>query len=250
MNTTTVRPVIKSASRTKSSAVNFSSFFKPVTIAFSVVIDQIQSSPGTNKISRMFSKVKSRLPVKFRKINFKKVAPVALLIIIIAVVAYRLTNASRTTAAPVANDSRYEVKGAVAIKEINREFLFPIKDSKGKTVTDLKYLIESAELRDEIIVKGQRAVAVKGRLFLILTVKITNDYNKGIDINARDYIRVATADNPEEKLAPDVHNDPVTVQAISTKYTRLGLPINDTDRKVTLFVGELNGEKESIELEF
>ncbi len=248
MSTTTVRSSLRSQSQRYTSSVTLPPVLKPLSIAFSTFVDAMQSQ-GPKKIFDMPSKLFSRLPARYKKYNLKKIVPIALLVLIVAVVLVRLTQAASTTAAPAAGDTRYEVKGAVSTKELNREFQYPIKDSKGKEVTKLKYLIENAELRDEIIVKGQRAVAVKGRLFLILTIKVTNDYNKGIDLNARDYIRLATANNPEEKLAPDVHNDPVTVQAISTKYTRLGFPINDTDRKMTLYVGELNGDKEAIELE-
>jgi hypothetical protein len=54
--------------------------------------------------------------------------------------------------------------------------------------------------------------------------------------------------NTSELLAPDIHNDPVEVQAISTKPTRVGFPINDTDKKLTLFIGEINGQKDKVEL--
>lgn len=249
MNTTTIRSGLRSQSLQRTGSVTFVSFLKPITIAFSDFVDTLKSTKR-NKIFQLPSRIFSRLPSKFRNYKHKRLVPVALLVIIAAIIAIRLATATSTTAAPAASgDSRYEVRGPVSTKELNREFLYPIKNSKGKEVTKLKYLLETAELRDEIIVKGQRAVAVKGRLFLILTVKITNEYDKGIDINARDYVRISTTDNPEEKLAADVHNDPVTVQAISTKYTRLGFPINDTDRKLTLYVGELNGDKEAIEIE-
>lgn len=145
-------------------------------------------------------------------------------------------------------DSRIQVQNAKATQAINKEFSFPLKDDKGKVVTTIKYTVEAAEIRDEIIVKGQRATAVKGRTFLIIPLKITNDYSQGIEIQAKDYIRLVVNDRETEQLAADIHNDPVTVQALSTKLTRLGFPINDTDKNLSLRVGELNGQKETIAL--
>src|SRR3989344_3040507 len=132
----------------------------------------------------------------------------------------------------------------------NKEFLFPLKNDKGEEVAKLKYLIEKAELRDEIVVKGQRAKAIKGRTFLILNLKIANEFNQSIEIKSRDYVRLSVNGNKDEWLAPDIHNAPVEVQAISTKYTRIGFPINDTDHDLVIRVGEINGDKEEIALKF
>jgi hypothetical protein len=41
----------------------------------------------------------------------------------------------------------------------------------------------------------------------------------------------------------------VEVQAISTKFTRVGFPINENDSDLKLRVGEIEGEKETIPLE-
>lgn len=147
-------------------------------------------------------------------------------------------------------DQRVAVRGAKASVVLNQEFLFPLKDSSGMELSKLKYVIESADLRDEIIVKGQRATAVRGRTFLILTIKIANDFNKALEVNVRDYVRLSVNNNEAELLAPDIHSDPVTIQAISTKYTRIGFPINDTDKSLTLLVGEINGNKDKVPLDF
>ncbi len=142
-----------------------------------------------------------------------------------------------------------EVLGAKATQDVNREFLFPLTDSNGEEVSNLKYVIQAAELRDEIVVKGQRATAIEGRTFLILTLKITNEHSQAIEMSTRDYIRLSINGNEDEWLAPDIHNDPVEIQAISTKNTRVGFPMSDTDSNLVLRVGEINGEKETISLE-
>ena len=148
------------------------------------------------------------------------------------------------------DNEKYEVAGAKAVNDLNKEFSFPLKNENSEKVSDIKYLIESAELRDEIIVKGQRATSIKGRTFLILTLKISNEYKNPIEINTKDYIRLSVNGNKDEWLAPDIHNDPVEVQAISTIYTRVGFPINESDKDLVLRVGEIDEDKEEVQLSF
>ena len=69
-----------------------------------------------------------------------------------------------------------------------------------------------------------------------------------IKINTKDFIRLSVNNNQNEWLAPDLHNDPVEVQAISTKNTRLGFPVNESDKNLVLQVGEIEGYKQQISL--
>ncbi|EKD91306.1 MAG: hypothetical protein ACD_30C00026G0003 [uncultured bacterium] len=147
-------------------------------------------------------------------------------------------------------DSRFELPDAKSTAALNHEFQFPIKNNKGEEVSKLKYIIENAEIRDQIVVKGKRATSVKGRTFFVLNLKIVNDFNKPIEINTRDYIRLSVNGNDAEWLAADVHNDPVAIQPISTKYTRLAFPINDSDSNFRIQVGEIKGEKQIVEVKF
>lgn len=146
-------------------------------------------------------------------------------------------------------DGRFLLPAAKATYEIQREFIFPLKDAKGETVSNIKYKILNSELQDQIISKGKKYTTVKGRTILILNLKITNEFDKAIEINTRDYVRLSVGMS-EEWLAADIHNDPVAIQPISTKYTRLGFPINDDNKNLRLQVGEINESKEIIEINF
>ena len=145
-------------------------------------------------------------------------------------------------------DARVEVKAAIAQETLGREFTFPLRDGSGEEVSRIKFEIESAELRDEIIVNGKKLGSVKGRTLLVLNLKITNEFNKGIEIDTKDYARLSTNENKDVWLAPDIHNDPVKVQAISTKLTRLAFPIGEKDKNLVLRIGEIQGDKEEIPL--
>lgn len=191
-----------------------------------------------------------KLSKKMKKNHNKTLFLLFIIVLILLPVVYlAITNLTKSQPKTVAGivDNKINIQNAKASQQLNKEFLFPLKDANGKVVSKLIYFIQNAELRDEIIIKGQKATAVLGRTFLVLNLKITNNYNKSIQINARDYIRLSV-NNSSEKLAPDIHNDPVEIQAISTKYTRLGFPMNDTDKNLTLQVGEIDGKKELIKL--
>lgn len=200
----------------------------------------IKSLPKNTK--DMFSKKK--LP--------KLIIPLAVIVVLVVVINsfFKSTSGSTETVAGSQSDSRFEVKAPLAIIDINKDYQFPVFDEKGKEIGKFSYSILSAELKDEIIAKGKRATAVKGRLFLIVNVKISNPLDKGLQVNSRDYIRLTVNGNDAEKIAPDVHNDPIDAQAISTKTTRVGFAINDTDTNFVLQVGEIKGDKESINVSF
>lgn len=159
-----------------------------------------------------------------------------------------LPNAKSTST----SGSNVQVPGALSAVELNRSLNFPLRDDKGEEVGKFSFSIENAELRKQIIVQGQRATAISGRVFLVLNLKITNSLEKTIQLNTRDYIRINVASKSDEQLAPDIHNDPVEVQAISTKYTRVGIAIDEADAKKTIHlkIGEIDGDKQNIDLNF
>lgn len=159
----------------------------------------------------------------------------------------RSRTSSKTSSAK--SNEQISVKEPRKTSNVNREFTFPLKNEAGDDVSDFKYIVESVELRDEFIYQGKKATSVKGRTFLVLNLKLKNSYDKSIDIKTRNYIRLSVNGNRDDWFAPDIHNDPVTVQAISTKQTRLAFPVNISDSDFVLQVGQITGEKELIELD-
>lgn len=214
---------------------------------FSLAFDQAERPAISNRLSQALSRLRprgsSRQSTRFLRFF--------LVVVILGLAIYGINRAIRAiTGGGSTQDQRVQIQGPRATLVVNREFQFSLRDDKGEEISQLKYAIESAELRDEIIVKGQRATAVKGRTFLILNLKITNDYSQAIQIPTRNYVRLTRNNNDAELLAPDIHNDPVEVQAISTKLTRVGFPINDSDKNLKLHVGEIDREKQVVDLNF
>jgi hypothetical protein len=183
------------------------------------------------------------------KVNNKNLLRLFILIGALAILGYfGFTLLNDDTSANNSTTERIKVSDAIATTQIDRDFSFPIKNDAGEDLSQFKIVLDKAELRDQIIVQGKRATSVEGRTFLIVDIEIKNEYNRAVEIDTRDFFRLTMNGNEEMMLAPDIHNDPVEVQAISTKLTRIGFPVNDTDKSFVLHIGEINGNKERIDL--
>ena len=192
---------------------------------------------------RRFIQNTIRLILKYKKIF-------AVIVVIIAVITvFNIVRGGKAETKTSSNthvqNQKIDAPQAKAKQEINQTFTFPIGEENK-----IFYTIESAELQDEIIVKGQLAKSVTGKTFIVVTLKVRNDSQELIEVNTRDYIRLTLNGNTGDKIALEIHNDPVLVQPISTKSTRLGLPIKDTDQNLSLHVGEIDGEKKVIPIHF
>lgn len=201
---------------------------------------------------RLFIKRFTDVTSKFFQSNrrLRKIFLISFAIIVIIFIATSFglfKDKSGKTGTSRVNDQRADPAFAKSTQAINKTFTFPLKDGKNVEVGKFKYVITDVQLQDEIIVKGQRARSVKGRTFFIVNLKIVNDSSHTFDINTRDYIRLSI-EGDNERFAADIHNDPAQVQAISTKPTRLGFPTNDSNKKFILYVGEIKGEKKSINI--
>lgn len=187
-----------------------------------------------------------------RRLNNSKTRTYLLIAVIILAVGFlfiKFNPFASNRIQPAANNKAV-LKDALKTLPLNKEFKFPLKDDKNETVGEIKYIIENAELRDEIIIKGRKAYAVQGRVFLILNLKIVNESNKTISMSTKDYARLFVNNNEKEPLSPSIHNDPVVVDAISVKPTRIGFAINSSDQDIKLKIGEIKGEKTIVEIKF
>lgn len=183
--------------------------------------------------------------------KFKKILPLIILgvIVLVAVVIAGAGISKAFKKSNTAVDPRIVITDAKATQKINKDYSYPINDKDGKVATQLKLHIDTIEKRDEIIVNGARATSVKGRTFLVVSIKIDNNtYNNPLQVNVGDYFRLTMNGKDSEFLATDINSDPVMIQAASTKTTRVGFAVNDSDKKLKLWVGEIKGAKQEIDL--
>ena len=170
----------------------------------------------------------------------------AIFLIIVAVVSFFAGRFTSPASAPT--DSRQQAPTIQAEQKINKDFNFSVKDQSGHEITKITYQLTTADLQNQIIIQGQRATAVKGKMFLIINFALTNSSNKYIQLTSRDYIRLKGSNG--ELIAPDIHNDPIQIQPISTKESRLGFAVNDTQKNFTFSIGEIDGKKTDVEVSF
>lgn len=187
-----------------------------------------------------------------QRLNGKTLKTYGIGLIVILFIVFGLVklNPFNTSASQPATNSKTTIKDALSTTQLNQEFKFPLKDEKDQTIGEIKYVIESAELRDEIVIKGKKAYAVDGKVFLILNLKISNESNQNISMNTKDYARLFVNGNEAEPLSPSIHNDPVVVDAISVKPTRIGFSLNKSDKDLKVKIGEIKGEKTTIDIKF
>jgi len=181
--------------------------------------------------------------------KFLKYIPLGMLLFVVIVSVGLFLKSDTRGVMGVSDNGRVTISDPLAEKDVNASFAFPIRDDAGEEVGKITYTIEKASLRDEFVIGGQKATAIEGRSFFLISLKLKNDTQNTVSINTRDFVRMKLSGS-DELFAPTIHNDPVEVQAISTLRTQLGFPITDDDKSFVLQVGEIDGDKKTVEVEF
>lgn len=219
----------------------------PFSFAFSSLgfgaAKELDLKPPSSRFSRFGNRY---IPFSAGKMTLT----VVVLIILIGMFYFGKSIANGFRGFNTSSQNKFQLPAPKATMNVNREFVFPLKNQKGEEVAKVKYFVQNIELRDLILIRGVKSPTIKGKLYLVLNLKITNDYSRSIQINTKDYIRLIVNNNEAEKLAPEIHNDPVEVQATSTKFTRVGFTIDEDEKRLKLKVGEVEGEKTTIDLKF
>lgn len=175
-------------------------------------------------------------------IGDNKTVILIVLVIIVAVVTILFISGNRP-------DQAVQRQFAQQSTNIGKSFAFPIRDSSGKeTEQSLKMNLTTAEKTTQILIKGKPATAREGKLFLIVNLELDNPTKDQLSLSPVELIRLV--DSSGKKFAPDVHNDEVKVEPISIKRSRIGFVIDQTEKNFKLQVGEVQGEKQLLDLVF
>lgn len=233
----------------KKSLKNAFHFFSDLRNKQSLFSTNRENNYPTMRSVRTQSESRLKVPsINLKKFLNKYVVSIFVVLAVIASVYYLITNDSGNSQVSSSSQSQVKVQGVISETTPNQEFQFPLMGSDGEVLSNIKFEIVDASLRDVVSVQGQKAYPTENKLFLILGVKITNDLDQPIEMSTKDYVRLVVNGNQEELLAPEMHNDPVEIQAISTKKTRLGFSVDRNDSDFVLKVGEINGEKQDVTL--
>lgn len=131
---------------------------------------------------------------------------------------------------------------------LNKNYNYPIRDVNNVALGEISYKIVEYELTNQVVVnKLYKALVANDKQVLVIHLELTNDLDNAVQIITGDYIRLKK-NNEEKLIAPDMNSDPVEIRPKSTKNTTLGFTIDKGDTDVKLLVGELEGEKDIIQI--
>lgn len=134
---------------------------------------------------------------------------------------------------------------------IDKSFDFQALNNQGKPLlTKIKMKITKSEKTNQVLVKDQTFTAKNNKVFLILNLELKNDAAQPVNILPGDLVRLTFNGDEENKYAPDLHNNLVPVSAISTKIDRLGFVVPEEAKDFKIYIGELEGKKEVLTVNF
>lgn len=137
---------------------------------------------------------------------------------------------------------------------LNREFEFsiPAINDQGQFIAkrngQIKFILIEADLKTEIKVKGESRQAKEGQTYLILRIELQNNTPDRLAIISSKYVRLIGLEN--KKFSADFHNAMVAVDPLSVRRDIVAFIVNENSKNFTFQVGELEGEKQSIEIAF
>jgi len=190
----------------------------------------------------MFQNIKSQVG-SINKRNIYLALGVLLLVFVVSRVIVAVTSkSSKGKTVTQVDESK-----TTAFVEINKSFEFKAIDAAKKEVP-VTFTIVSAERKNDIKVKGENRRPVTGKDYLLIRVEIQNSMTQRVAIASADRIRF---EGERGKLySPDYHNGNVVVDPISTKKDILAFAVDSKQKTFIFQVGELDGEKQKIEVKF
>lgn len=135
-----------------------------------------------------------------------------------------------------------------ATVDIGKSFTFQAQKIKKKGTEDVKFTLASAELKDQIRVKGVPKNADSGRQFLLLRLEIENSSTDELSITPSDLIRLVREEG--KMFAPDFHNATVIIDPLSVRKDLVSFVVPTTEKNFNFLVGELDGDKETVIVNF
>lgn len=194
----------------------------------------------TGDRGRVLENVRQRFPKGFFGRYKPLMLTIVFVILILAAVAVLAPSVFRQYN-PISEPSTYKSI------EVGKSFAFPIRSGGGEAVQgELKMTATTVEKTNNILIKGKPAKARDGKLFLIINLELDNPTQNKLGLSPVELIRLI--DPSGRRFAPDVHNDKVSIEAISIKKTRVGFVVDERVTGWKLQVGEVGGNKEVLDL--
>ncbi|MBL7159334.1 hypothetical protein ISS85_02585 [Candidatus Microgenomates bacterium] len=185
--------------------------------------------------------------MKVKKLTFSKLFKL-LIILAILFIGYQLIVRPRLFQKPFFSQKTTSISSVIAITDVKKSFEFEAIVVKGKGAERIVFTIVSAELKEEIKVKGESRKVNEGKQFLLLRLEIENDTTEKLAMITSDLIRLV--DNEDKKYAPDFHNATVVIDPLSVRKDLVSFIVDAKLKSFKLLVGGLEKEKETVEINF
>jgi hypothetical protein len=183
---------------------------------------------------------------RIRIVASKKNIFIAVIVLILIFLFARVVVSARNRVSKVDNGVVTQESKLTAFVEINKSFEFKAIDASKKEVP-ITFTIVSAERKDSIKVKGEDRKPVAGKDYLLLRIEMQNGKTQRVAIATSDRIRL---DENGKLFAPDYHNGNVVIDPISTKKDIIAFAVDAKQKTFTFQIGELDGEKQKVEVNF
>lgn len=133
---------------------------------------------------------------------------------------------------------------------INQDFSVQArtKDKLRVRDTDLLVTLTNTTINNTLLIQGKRASTREGKTFLIINMEVENQFKVPLYIFPIDLLRLVREDG--KRIAPSVHQGTVEVRPVSTKKSNVGFVIDPNEKDFKIEVGEVNRDKQVIEISF
>lgn len=182
--------------------------------------------------------------------SFKKFFYIVAGLLIAIVLGYKIVSRKTSEATPPK-----QIESANSQKvTVNREFEFLISaiNDQGQFIAKkegkIKFILSEAELKKEIKVKNETRKALEGQTYLIVRIELQNNTPDRLAIISSKYIRLIGLE--DKKFSPDFHNAMVAIDPLSVRRDIVAYIVNEDSKNFSFQVGELEGDKQAIEIAF
>lgn len=182
--------------------------------------------------------------------SFKKVFYIVAGLLIVIILGYKTVSSKYSKPTPPKQINSESSQKVTVNREF--EFLIPAINDQGQFIArkegKIKFIISEAELKKEIKVKNETRKASNGQNYLIIRIELQNDTPDRLAIISSKYVRLIGLDN--KKFSPDFHNAMVAIDPLSVRRDIVAYIVNEDSRNFSFQVGELEGDKQAIEIAF
>ncbi len=197
-------------------------------------------------MKNVIAKILSTLSSIKEKTNLKKIA------LLFAVLVLLVGGVSQVILQKRSFTTTTQAKPAI-ITTVGKSFDFTAYEIGKNTsiqsnANKVKFTIVSAELQNEIKVKGEPRKAPDGKTFLMMRFELNNETTKRLSFISPDYIRLVG--EGDKKYSPDFHNGVVVLDPLSVRNDLNSFVVDAKQKKFTFLIGELDKTKEKIEIIF